>query len=148
MIRAAVERSEAAPARAMPGRLPCPVRTATVSRRGREAVGYARGSRQPEECTALPAARRKPEPHTGEQLELELVGGSAVPRPARSRGTARASEPAEAAPPAAPPEPAAAAPSAAAGRGQGRPRKVPAALALPPGVKARGGRRRGTPAPR
>jgi hypothetical protein len=150
MIRAAVERFEAAPARAMPGRLPCPVRTATVSRRGREAVGYARGSRQPEECTALPAARRKPEPHTGEQLELELVGGSAVPRPARSRGTARASEPAEAAPPAAPPEPApaAVAPSTAVRRGPGRPPEVPAALALPPGLKARGGRRRSTPAPR
>ena len=95
------------------------------------------------------AARKKPEPHTGEQLELELVGGSAVPRPARSRGAARASEPAEAAPPAAPPEPeAAVAPSAAARRGPGRSPKVPAALALPPGLKARGGRRRGTPATR
>jgi hypothetical protein len=149
MIRAAVERFEAAPARAMPGRLPCPVRTATVSRRGREAVGYARGSRQPEECTALPAARRKPEPHTGEQLELELVGGSAVPRPARPRGAARASEPGEAAPPAAPPEPeAAVVPPPAARRGPGRPPEVPAALALPPGLEARGGRRRGTPAAR
>src|SRR4051794_35832901 len=151
VIRAAVERFEAASARAMPGRLPCPVRTATVSRRGREAVGYARCARQPEEWTALPAAtRRKPEPHTGEQLELELVGGSAVPRPARPRGTARASEPAEATPPAVPPEPgpAAVAPSTAVRRGPGRPPKVPAALALPPRLKARGGRRRGTPAPR
>jgi len=95
------------------------------------------------------AARRKPEPHTGEQLELELVGGSAVPRPARSRGAARASEPGEAAPPAAPPEPeAAVVPPPTVRRGRGRPRKVPAALALPPGLKAREGRRRGTPTAR
>jgi hypothetical protein len=150
MIRAVVERFEAASARAILGRLPRPVRTATVSRRGREAVGYARGARQPEECTALPAAaRRKPEPHTGEQLELELVGGSAVPRPARSRDAARASEAGEATPPAAPPEPAATVvPPPTVRRGPGRPPEVPAALALPPGLKARGGRRRGTPAPR
>jgi len=96
------------------------------------------------------AARRKPEPHTGEQLELELVGGSAVPRPARPRGTARAPDPGEAATPAAPPEPApaAVAPSTAVRRGPGRPPEVPAALALPPGLEARGGRRRGMPAPR
>ena len=116
-----------------------------------EAAWYARGARQGEECSALPVtARKKPEPYTGEQLELELVGGSAVPRPARSRGTARASEPGKTAPPAAPPEPApaAVAPSIAVRRSPGRPRKVPAALALPPGLKARGGRRRGTPTPR
>ena len=110
------------------------------------------GARQPEECTALPAtARKKPEPNTGEQLELGLVGGSAVPRPARSGGSARVPERAEAVAPAAPPEPAsgaAAVRSAAVRRGPGRPRKVPAALALPPGLEARGGRRKGLPAPR
>ena len=94
-------------------------------------------------------ARKKPEPSTGERLELELVGGSAVPRPARPGGAARASGPAEAAPPAASPEPAATViPPPAAGRSAGRPREVPAALVLPPGLKARGGRRKGTPAPR
>ena len=90
------------------------------------------------------AARRKPEPHTGEQLELELVGGSAVPRPARPRGAARASEPAEAAPPAAPPEPAGggrpfggreAGPGAAA---QGAGRARPAAGAQGPRGSAQG----------
>ena len=69
-------------------------------------------------------ARKKPEPYTGEQLELELVGGSAVPRPARSRGTARASEPGKATPPVAPPEPgpnARAASPGRAGRGTAEP---------------------------
>ena len=115
-----------------------------------EAAWHARGARQRGGCTVLPAtARRKPEPNTGEQLELELVGGSAVPRPARPGGAARASGPAEAAPPAASPEPAATViPPPAVRRGPGRPRKVPAALALPPGLKARGGRRKGPPAPR
>src|SRR4051794_22391415 len=126
-----------------------PRRCRLPATRGREAVGYARGARQREEWTALPAAaRRKPEPHTGEQLELELVGGSAPPRPARSRDAARASEAGEAAPPAAPPEPTATVvPPPTVRRGPGRPPKVPAARALPPGLKARGGRRRGTPAP-
>ena len=95
------------------------------------------------------AARKKPEPHTAEQLELELAGGSAAPRPARSRDAARASDAGEAAPPAAPPEPAATVvPQPTVRRGPGRPPKVPAALALPPGLKDRRGRRRGTPAPR
>src|SRR3954452_10742026 len=145
-------RGHPGPARSPDGSpAPSPPRCHRAATRGREAVGYARGARQPEECTALPAAaRRKPEPHTGEQLELELVGGSAVPRPARWRGPARAPGPAEATPPAVPPEPgpAAVAPSTAVRRGPGRPREVPAALALPPGLGARGGRRRGTPAPR
>src|SRR4051812_47003986 len=165
--RAMGARAEAAPAPALARPLPPPPRAPTGSprppppppsgprrcrlaaTRGREVGGYARGARQPEERTALPAARRQPEPHTGEQLELELVGGSAVPRPARSRDAARASEAGEAARPAAPPEPAATVvPPPTVRRGPGRPPKVPAALALPPGLKARGGRRRGTPAPR
>src|SRR5690348_13716901 len=89
---------------------------------------------------ALPVAvRKKLGLSTGYQLELELVGGAIVLRPAGAPGPVPAELPAtppvvEALPPAAAPEPA-----PAPKRGPGRPRKVPAAVALPPGLRARGG---------
>ena len=94
-------------------------------------------------------ARRKLGLGTGDRLEVELAGDTIVLRPAR--GTAAAAEPAPAAPeePAVMAEPAAAAapapvPEPVAKRGPGRPRKVPAAAALPPRPKTRG-RRKGAP---
>ena len=96
---------------------------------------------------ALPAAvRKKLGLSTGYQLELELVGGAIVLRPAGAPGPVPAELPAT--PPAGgaiPPEPPPAAapePAPAPKRGPGRPRKVPAAVALPPGLRARGGRRK------
>jgi antitoxin component of MazEF toxin-antitoxin module len=91
-----------------------------------------------------PAVRKELGLSTGHQLELELVGGAIVLRPTGAAGPA---EPA-AAPPsveALPPESTtttAPEPAPAVKRGPGRPRKVPAAIALPPNLKARGGRRK------
>ena len=96
---------------------------------------------------ALPAAvRRKLGLSTGYQLELELVAGAIVLRPAGVAGPVPAGPvamrpPVEVTPPelpvAATPEP-----GPAPKRGPGRPRKVPAAVALPPNLRARGGRRK------
>ena len=104
------------------------------------------------------AARQKFHLTTGDRLEVEFVGDTIVLRPAR-QGAAAERAPAERAPadpaPEAPEEPAvtaepavAAAPTPVAEpvakRGPGRPRKVPAIAALPPGPKTRG-RRKGAP---
>ncbi len=99
------------------------------------------------------AARQKFHLTTGDRLEVELVGDTIVLRPAR-QGAAAERAPAEPAPEA-PEEPAVAAEPAVAPapapvaepvakRGPGRPRKVPAAAALPPRPKTRG-RRKGAP---
>jgi bifunctional DNA-binding transcriptional regulator/antitoxin component of YhaV-PrlF toxin-antitoxin module len=90
---------------------------------------------------ALPAdVRKKLGLATGYQLEFELVGGAIV---LRAAGPVPA-EPAAARPPveALPPPATAPDPVPAAKRGPGRPRKVPAAVALPPGLRARGARRK------
>ena len=103
------------------------------------------------------AARQKFHLTTGDRLEVELAGDTIVLRPARGtvapgRATAEQApvapeEPAVAAEPAAAsalaPAPAPV-PEPAAKRGPGRPRKVPAAAALPPRPKTRG-RRKGAP---
>ena len=99
------------------------------------------------------AARQKFHLATGDRLEVELVGDTIVLRPAR-QGAAAEHAPAEPAPvapeePAVAAEPAAASalapvPEPAAKRGPGRPRKVPAVAALPPGLRTRG-RRKGAP---
>jgi AbrB family looped-hinge helix DNA binding protein len=78
------------------------------------------------------AARQKFHLATGDRLEVELVGDTIVLRPARQGAAAERA-------------PAAPAPEPAAKRGPGRPRKVPALAALPPGLKTRG-RRKGAPA--
>ena len=97
---------------------------------------------------ALPAAmREKLGLSTGYQLELELVGGAIVLRPTGAAGLAPAEPPAMRPPVEAPvpePPPAATAPGPvpAPKRGPGRPRKVPVAVALPPNLRARGGRRK------
>jgi AbrB family looped-hinge helix DNA binding protein len=94
---------------------------------------------------ALPAdVRKKLGLATGHQLELELVGGVIVLRPIGTVGPASADRPA-AQPPveALPPEPGAV-PEPTVKRGPGRPRKVPASVALPPTLKARGARRKAT----
>ena len=101
------------------------------------------------------AARQRFNLTTGDRLEVELAGDTIVLRPARgpaASGRAATAEPTPAAPeePAVTAEPAAAAapapvPEPVAKRGPGRPRKVPAAAALPPGLKTRG-RRKGAPA--
>src|SRR3954451_7061756 len=92
-----------------------------------------------------PTVREKLGLSTGHQLELELVGGAIVLRPAGAAGPAPAEPPATFPPvetrPPAPPSAAAPEPPPAAKRGPGRPRKVPAAVALPPNLRARGGRR-------
>ena len=93
---------------------------------------------------ALPAAvRQKLGLSTGHQLELELVGGAIVLRPAGAAGPVP-TEPAATLPPVETPPPVAATPEPvpAPKRGPGRPRKVPVAVALPPGLRARGGRRK------
>ena len=98
------------------------------------------------------AARQKFHLTTGDRLEVELAGDTIVLRPARctaASGRAATAEPTPAAPeesavvaePAAAPAPVA---EPVAKRGPGRPRKVPAAAALPPGLKTRG-RRKGAP---
>jgi AbrB family looped-hinge helix DNA binding protein len=99
------------------------------------------------------AARQKFHLTTGDRLEVELAGDTIVLRPAR--GTAAPGHATAEQAPAAPEEPAVVAEPAAAAapapvpepvakRGPGRPRKVPAAAALPPGLKTRG-RRKGAP---
>src|SRR3954470_18701752 len=95
---------------------------------------------------ALPAAvREKLGLSTGYQLELELVAGAIVLRPAGAAGPVPA-EPAATPPAPAPPDPgptrppeeppppveATPEPVPAPKRGPGRPRKVPVAVALPP----------------
>ncbi len=99
------------------------------------------------------AARRKFHLTTGDRLEVELAGDTIVLRPARGtvapgRATAEQApvapeEPAVTAEPAATAAPAPVA-EPVAKRGPGRPRKVPAAAALPPRPKTRG-RRKGAP---
>src|SRR3954451_8263296 len=84
---------------------------------------------------ALPAdVRKKLGLATGHQLELELVGGAIV---LLAAGPVPAEPAAALLPPATAPDPV-----PAAKRGPGRPRKVPAAVALPPSLRARGGRRK------
>ena len=96
------------------------------------------------------AARQKFHLTTGDRLEVELAGDTIVLRPARgpaASGRAATAEPTPAAPeePAVMAEPAVApVPEPVAKRGPGRPRKVPAAAALPPRPKTRG-RRKGAP---
>ena len=93
---------------------------------------------------ALPAAvRKKLGLSTGCQLELELAAGAIVLRPAGAAGPVPA-EPAATLPPVGAPPPVEATPEPvpAPKRGPGRPRKVPVAVALPPGLRARGGRRK------
>ena len=91
---------------------------------------------------SLPTAvRQKLGLTTGDQLELEVSGGSIVLRPVRS-GAEAAPEPvatAEPSVPATPPAAAAAAPMVK--RGPGRPRKTPLPV-VPPTLKARGGKRK------
>ena len=96
---------------------------------------------------ALPATvRKKLGLSTGYQLELELANGAIVLRPAGVAVPAPEEPPATPAPvealPPAPPSMAAPEPAPALKRGPGRPRKVPAAVALPPNLRARGGRRK------
>jgi AbrB family looped-hinge helix DNA binding protein len=95
---------------------------------------------------ALPAdVRKKLGLATGYQLELELVGGAIVLRPVGAVGPAPADLAAvQPSVESLPPEPAAV-PEPPVKRGPGRPRKVPAAIALPPSLKARGARRKATP---
>jgi AbrB family looped-hinge helix DNA binding protein len=89
-----------------------------------------------------PAVREKLGLSTGHQLELELVGGAIVLRPADAAGPAPA-EPAATRPPVGALPPATAPdPVPTVKRGPGRPRKVPAAVALPPNLRARGARRK------
>jgi AbrB family looped-hinge helix DNA binding protein len=95
---------------------------------------------------SLPTAvRQKLGLTTGDQLELELSDGSIVLRPVRSGAADRATpEPVTTAEPpvsAAPELPAAAAASPIVKRGPGRPRKT-ALPAVPPALKARGGKRK------
>ena len=93
---------------------------------------------------ALPAAvRQKLGLSTGYQLELELVGGAIVLRPAGATGPVP-TEPAATLPPVETPPPVEATPEPvpAPKRGPGRPRKVPVAVALPPNLRARGARRK------
>jgi hypothetical protein len=91
---------------------------------------------------ALPAAvRRKLGRSTGYQLELELVGGAIVLRPAGAASPAPAELPATR-PPVEAPVVSTPPPVPAPKRGPGRPRKVPVAVALPPNLRARGGRRK------
>ena len=100
------------------------------------------------------AARQRFHLTTGDRLEVELAGDTIVLRPTRGTaapGRAATAEPTPAAPeePAVTAEPAAAAaapapapvPEPVAKRGPGRPRKVPAAAALPPRPKTRGRRK-------
>ena len=98
---------------------------------------------------ALPAAvRKKLGLSTGYKLELELDGDAIVLRPAGVAGSCPVpAEPVAMRPPieVTPPElPVAATPEPgrAPKRGPGRPRKVPVAVALPPNLRARGGRRK------
>jgi AbrB family looped-hinge helix DNA binding protein len=94
---------------------------------------------------ALPAAvRQKLKLGTGDQLDLELSGEvitlrRSPPAPASQVPEPSAVPAAEASPPEPPPiaetEP-------VAKRGPGRPRKTSASVALPPGLKARGSRRK------
>src|SRR3954452_6019181 len=94
---------------------------------------------------ALPAdVRKKLGLATGYQLELELVGG-ALARPPVGPACPAPTELTAARPPsqALPPAPAAV-PEPPVKRGPGRPRKVPAVVALSPGLKARGARRKAT----
>ena len=91
---------------------------------------------------SLPTAvRQKLGLTTGDQLELEVSGGSIVLRPVRSGAEAAPVPVATAEPsvPATPPAAAAAAPIVK--RGPGRPRKTPLPV-VPPTLKARGGRRK------
>ena len=90
--------------------------------------------------------RRKPGVGTGDRLEVHSTDGAVVLRPARPADAAGEAtpEPAVAAeqPVEAEPEPAsAAAPEPAVKRGPGRPRKVPADVALPSSPKVRGRRK-------
>jgi AbrB family looped-hinge helix DNA binding protein len=90
------------------------------------------------------AARQKLGLSTGDELEIEIRGGTIVLRPARTAAGADRS-PAEPAAPAVEPQLAAAEPAPTAvsppvKRGPGRPRKRPA-TSLPPAIKTRGRRK-------
>src|SRR3954451_5853785 len=98
-----------------------------------------------------PAVRKRLGLSTGHQLELELVGGAVVLRPADAArpppppppAVPPPADPAATRPPVGAPPPATAPdPVPTVKRGPGRPRKVPAAVALPPNLRARGGRRK------
>src|SRR5215212_3772853 len=100
---------------------------------------------------ALPAVvRERLGVATGDRLEVELAGDTAVLRRTRRVGTAERAAPEAAAageqrPEDEPAEPApAAAPGVPVKRGPGGPRKVSTGAALPPGPKTRG-RRKGLP---
>jgi AbrB family looped-hinge helix DNA binding protein len=94
---------------------------------------------------ALPvAARQKLGLSTGDELEIELVGGAIVLRPARTTAGADRS-PAEPTTPAVEPQLAAAEPAPTVAsppvkQGPGRPRKTPL-VPLPPALKTRGRRK-------
>src|SRR5947199_2801937 len=82
---------------------------------------------------ALPAAvRQRLHLNTGDQLDLELTGGTIVLRPAQA-GVAAAPDRAATEPAAVPAQPAVAPPAPAMKRGPGRPRKTPKTplLAIP-----------------
>jgi AbrB family looped-hinge helix DNA binding protein len=90
------------------------------------------------------AARQKLGLSTGDELEIEISGGTIVLRPARTTAGADRS-PGEPAAPAVVPQLAAAEPAPTAvsppvKRGPGRPRKAPA-VPLPPALKTRGRRK-------
>ena len=94
---------------------------------------------------ALPvAARQKLGLSTGDELEIEISGGTIVLRPTRAATGADRSAPEPAAPAVEPQraaaEPALTAVSPPVKRGPGRPRKTPAAP-LPPALKTRGRRK-------
>ncbi len=94
---------------------------------------------------ALPvAARQKLGLSTGDELEIEVINGTIVLRPARTTAAAERS-PAEPAAPAVEPQLTAAEPTPTVAsppvkRGPGRPRKTPV-VPLPPAIKTRGRRK-------
>jgi AbrB family looped-hinge helix DNA binding protein len=94
---------------------------------------------------ALPAAvRQKLALSTGDQLDLELSGETVILRRSEAAPASRVPEPIPvSAAGALPSEPSPVAePEPTTKRGPGRPRKVSASVALPPGLKARGSRRK------
>ena len=95
---------------------------------------------------ALPeAVRQKLKLSTGDQLDLELSGETITLRRSAAASASHSPEPSAAPADEAPPEPSPVAePEPTAKRGPGRPRKVPGAVALRPGLKARGSRRKST----
>src|SRR5690348_2295092 len=89
---------------------------------------------------ALPATvRKRLGLSTGDQLELELIDGNIVLRPARADAAGAAPAPMAAEPAVSATPPAAAATALIVKRGPGRPRKTQLPV-VPPTLKARGGR--------